>query len=68
MISYVGFLGGGGYTITLTDDHSEKGEIKYSYCHCDPNFIVSIGDRIVKGQVLGKVGPKYIEGVARKSI
>ena len=63
-ITYVGFLGGGGYTITLTDNE----EIKYSYCHCNPNFIVNIGDVVVKGQIIGKVGPKYVDGVARQSL
>ena len=36
IITFVGFLGGGGYTITLTD-------------------------KIVKGQIIGKVGPKYVD-------
>ena len=67
-ITYVGFLGGGGYTITLTDENHSIGEIKYSYCHCNPNFIVSVGDIVYKGQVIGKVGPKYIDDVPRKSI
>lgn len=62
-ITYVGFLGGGGYTITLTDSDKSNGEIKYSYCHCNPNFIVSVGDEVVKGQVIGYVGPKYVYGV-----
>ena len=59
-ITYVGFLGGGGYTITLTDENTSIGEIKYSYCHCDPNFIVSEGDYVCKGQIIGYVGPKYV--------
>ena len=59
-ITFVGFLGGGGFTITLTDLNKENGEIKYSYCHCNPNFIVNIGDNIKKGQIIGKVGPKYV--------
>lgn len=62
-ISFVGFLGGGGFTITLTDSDNSNGEIKYSYCHCNPNFIVSTGQSIVKGQVIGRVGPKYVDGV-----
>lgn len=62
-ITYVGFLGGGGYTITLTDSDKSNGEIKYTYCHCDPNFIVSINDVVVKGQIIGYVGPKYVYGV-----
>ena len=67
IITFVGFLGGGGYTITLTDGNTEK-EIKYTYCHCDPNFMVNVGDRVVKGQIIGKVGPKYVDGVVRKSV
>lgn len=39
-ITFVGFLGGGGFTITLTDSNSENGKVQYSYCHCNPNFIV----------------------------
>lgn len=62
-ISYIGFLGGGGYTITLTDENKENGEIKYSYCHSDPNFIVAIGEKVKKGQIIGKVGPKNVYGV-----
>lgn len=67
-ISYVGFLGGGGYTITLTDNDYTNGEIKYSYCHCNPNFIVAVGDNVVKGQIIGKVGPKYVDNVPRKQL
>lgn len=65
-ISFVGFLGGGGFTITLTDSNTSNGEIKYSYCHSNPNFIVKVGDKITKGQIIGKVGPKYVDGVSRK--
>ena len=59
-------MGGGGFTITLTDNNNENGEIKYSYCHCNPNFIVKVGDNITKGQILGEVGPKYVDYVLRK--
>ncbi len=62
-ITFVGFLGGGGYTITLTDKNTANGEIKYSYCHSDPNFLVSVGEKVLKGQVIGKVGPKNVYGV-----
>lgn len=50
--------GAGGFTITI-----EAGEYTYSYCHSDPNFIVNVGDKVVKGQVIGKVGPKNVYGV-----
>lgn len=62
-ITFAGFLGGGGYTVTLTDGNQENGVIKYSYCHSDPNLIVSVGQKVVKGQVIGKVGPKNVYGV-----
>lgn len=59
-ITFTGFLGGGGYTITIT---TECG-LKISYCHVSPNYIVSMGDKIEQGQVIGNVGPKYVYGVA----
>lgn len=60
-ITFREFLGAGGYTITLSFN-----EFKVSYCHVDPNFIVSVGDKIEQGQVIGYVGPKYVYGVVRK--
>ena len=57
-ITFTGFLGGGGYTITLT-----SGNIKFTYCHVSPNYIVKKGDKVVQGQVIGQVGPKNVYGV-----
>lgn len=57
-ITYTGFLGGGGYTITLSKDN-----MKITYCHVSPNFIVQVGDTIKRGQIIGQVGPKYVYGV-----
>ena len=62
-ITFCDFLGAGGYTITLSFDN-----FKVSYCHCDPNFIVNVGDKIKQGQIIGFVGPKYVYNVLRKSI
>ncbi|MBQ2836481.1 MAG: M23 family metallopeptidase [Clostridia bacterium] len=59
-ITFTGFLGGGGYTITLTTTNN----IKISYCHVSPNYIVSVGDQISQGQLIGTVGPKYVYGVS----
>ena len=59
IITFTDFLGGGGFTITLTDIETTDGEIKYSYCHCNPNFIVKVGDYVQKGQIIGSVGSKY---------
>lgn len=60
---FYGFLGAGGYTITLSFDN-----YKVTYCHVSPNFIVSVGEEVKQGQVIGNVGPKYIYGVPRKSL
>lgn len=57
-ISFADFLGGGGYTITLTHDN-----MKITYCHVSPNFIVKVGDEVVKGQHISNVGPKNVYGV-----
>lgn len=57
-ITYTGFLGGGGYTITLTVDN-----MKITYCHVSPMYIVNIGDKVLRGQVIGYVGPKNVYGV-----
>jgi len=37
--------------------------LRVTYCHCDPNFIVKVGDIVKKGQVIGYVGPKNVYGV-----
>ena len=57
-ITFADFLGGGGYTITLSKDN-----MKITYCHVSPNFIVSVGDIIKKGQHIADVGPKNVYGV-----
>ena len=59
-ITFTGFLGGGGYTITLSTDDG----LKITYCHVSPNYIVSEGDSIIQGQIIGYVGPKYVYGVS----
>ena len=49
IITFVGFLGGGGYKIT--------------YCHVSPIFMVKEGDCVMRGQVIARVGPKYVYNV-----
>ena len=41
--------GSGGYTITI-----DSGDYTFSYCHSDPNFMVKVGDKVKKGQVIRK--------------
>lgn len=54
-ITFADFLGGGGYTITLSNDN-----MKITYCHVSPDFIVSVGDLVKKGQHIANVGPKNV--------
>jgi len=58
-ITFIGFLGGGGYTITITNSDG----LKISYCHVSPNYIVSVGQLVEQGEIIGNVGPKYVYGV-----
>ena len=62
-ITFTGFLGGGGYTITLSVNN-----MKITYCHVSPIYIVQKGDTVKKGDVIGSVGPKNVYGVPRQSI
>ena len=55
-ITFTGFLGGGGYTITLTTCEG----LKISYCHVSPNYIVTSGNIVSSGEIIGNVGPKYL--------
>ena len=57
-ITFASFLGGGGYTITLSVNN-----MKITYCHVSPTYIVKVGDVVKKGQVIGHVGPKNVYGV-----
>lgn len=57
-ITFTDFLGGGGYTITLSKD-----DMKITYCHVSPIFLVSVGDFVKKGQHIANVGPKNIYGI-----
>lgn len=47
-----------GFTITLKNDN-----FIISYCHVSPDFIVSVGDYISKGQEIGRVGPLNVYDV-----
>lgn len=61
-ITYLGFLGGGGYTITLSSN-----DMKITYCHVSPNYLVEVGQEIKRGQIIGMVGPKNVYGVPGNS-
>lgn len=57
-ITYAGFNGAGGYTITVESDG-----FLISYCHVSPIFLVSVGEYVRQGNILSEVGPKNVYGV-----
>lgn len=56
VVSYIGWYGANGYTVILTHENN------YSsiYGHISPDFLVTFGDNVKKGDIIAKVGPKYI--------
>lgn len=57
-VTFASWGAGGGYTIVIEND-----DIKVSYCHVSPNFIVSKYDTVVAGQIIANVGPKNVYGI-----
>ncbi len=57
-VIFTGFKGAGGYTITI-----QKDNFLISYCHVSPSFLVFPGQFIKKGQIIGQVGPFYVDNV-----
>lgn len=62
-VTYLGFKGAGGYTLTVTSNN-----ISVSFCHISPKFLVSTGKFVKKGAHIANVGPKNVYGVPRKSL
>lgn len=57
-VSFIGFKGSGGYTISLKCNNLE-----FIYHHVSPNYVIKVGDFVSSGQVIGQVGPKNVYGV-----
>ncbi len=55
-VSYASFMQGYGNTIIITHDNN----IQTLYGHLSENFIVSVGQTVSQGQIIGQVGPKYL--------
>lgn len=56
-VIFTGFKGAGGFTISI-----ESNNYTISYCHVSPSFIVNTGDLVSAGNLVGNVGPKYVDG------
>lgn len=37
--------------------------MQFVYHHVDPHYIISVGNKVYKGQIIGRVGPKNVYGV-----
>lgn len=57
-VIYTGFKGAFGYTIMLKDLYTNY---IYLYAHVDPKFKVKVNQYVKKGDVIGNIGPKYVE-------
>lgn len=51
-------IGANGYSIKI-----ENNDFLIMYSHVSPNFLVKVGDFVRQGQIIGNVGPKYIDNV-----
>ena len=50
--------GAGGYTVIVNCS-----PYQISYCHVDPNFLVTPNQSVEKGQVIANIGPLNVYGV-----
>ena len=51
------FNGSGGCTVIITNEN-----LSFTYCHVSPTFIVSVGQKVEKGNLIAYVGPKNLYG------
>jgi len=58
-VTFTGFKGAGGYTITV-----KNGIFEVSYCHVSPKFIFSVGNYVDQGILISHVGPLNVYNVS----
>ncbi len=63
IVTFVGFNGANGYTVKIKHDNGYES----TYGHVSPNFVVSVGDYVKKGDHIANVGPKYLENSPNKN-
>lgn len=57
-VVFTGFYGSGGCTIMVQSDN-----YLIVYSHVSPNYLVSVGQSVIKGQLIATVGPKNVYGI-----
>lgn len=57
IVTLAEYNGANGYSI-----HISNGVFEFIYGHVSPQYIVSVGDVIEQNQIIGNVGPKYVDG------
>lgn len=55
-----GWYGANGYSVIISHENG----ISSTYGHISETFLVSIGESVSKGQIIAKVGPKYVSKVS----
>lgn len=56
IVKFTGFNGSYGYSIIIKNENYE-----ILYAHVSPIFLIQVNDNIIQNQIIGKVGPKYIQ-------
>lgn len=57
-VIYTGFYGANGFTIII-----ENSEYTITYSHLNPPLIVNVGDFVLKGSIIAKIGPKNVYNI-----
>jgi len=57
IVTLAEYNGANGYSI-----HISNGSFEFVYGHVSPCYIVSVGDKVEQNQIIGNVGPKYVDG------
>ena len=58
IVSFTGFSGANGFTIKI-----DSGNLTFIYSHVSPDFLVYVGQYILKGDIIAIVGPKNVYNV-----
>lgn len=62
IVTFSGWGAGGGYTVTV--QLTNYPNLKFTFCHISPVMLVMEYDKIKKGDVIARVGPKNVYGIS----